>query len=61
MNKKYKTFEECKKMIKELIREEKQTKQRLENIQQTKMECIRILLDEEYAKFRSDEIENNEK
>lgn len=45
-----KSFEECKKAIDKLIKEEKLTKQKLDNIQKTKMECIRILLDDEYVK-----------
>ncbi len=41
-------FEECKKAIKELLLEEKKTKEKLEKIQEDKLTCIRILLDDAY-------------
>ena len=43
-------FEAGKKAIKRLLIEEKQTKAKLERIQQDKLECVRILLDNEYCK-----------
>jgi hypothetical protein len=45
-----KTFDKCMKEIRRLLIEEKQTKQKLEKIQQAKMQCIRVLLDKEYCK-----------
>lgn len=42
-------FEECKKAIKELLLEEKKTKIKLEEIQRTKINCMRILLDNNYC------------
>lgn len=44
------TFEECKRQIKNLIAEEKRTEAKLKEIQKAKMECIRILLDDDYNK-----------
>ena len=42
-------FEACKKAIKRLLIEEKQTKAKLERIQKEKMNCVRILLSDEYC------------
>ena len=42
-------FEACKKAIKRLLIEEKQTKAKLERIQKEKMNCIRVLLDDKYC------------
>lgn len=50
-------FEECKKQLNNLLKEERIIKKKLENIQKTKMECIRILLDDEYAKRKGNENE----
>lgn len=44
-----KAFEKCMKAIKRLLIEEKQCKQKLERIQKEKMNCIRVLLDDEYC------------
>lgn len=44
------SFEQCMKQIKRLLIEEKQTKAKLERIQRDKLECVRILLDDEYCK-----------
>lgn len=49
-DKENKAFEQCVKQIKRLLIEEKQTKAKLERIQQDKLECVRILLDNEYCK-----------
>ena len=46
MNKEEKqAFDKCMKVIKRLLIEEKQCKQKLERIQKDKMNCIRVLLD----------------
>lgn len=42
-------FEECKKLIEALILEEKKTKIKLEEIDRTKIACMRILLDNDYC------------
>lgn len=42
-------FEECMKAIKRLLIEEKQTKAKLEKLQKTKINCVRILLSDEYC------------
>ena len=42
-------FEECKKLIEELLLEEKKTKTKLEEIERTKIACMRILLDDNYC------------
>ena len=44
-----KAFEKCMKVIKRLLIEEKQCKQKLERIQKEKMECVRVLLDDDYC------------
>lgn len=44
-----KAFDKCMKAIKRLLIEEKQCKQKLERIQKEKMNCIRVLLDDEYC------------
>lgn len=49
-NKEEKPFEQCMKQIKRLLIEEKQTKAKLERIQRDKLECVRLLLDDEYCK-----------
>lgn len=48
-NEEKKAFEKCMKLIKRLLIEEKQCKQKLERIQKDKMECIRVLLDDNYC------------
>lgn len=51
-------FEKCMKEIKRLLIEEKQTKLKLEKIQKTKLQVIRILLDKEYCeKLKGEENE----
>lgn len=47
-NEEQKSFDECVKAIKRLHIEEKQTKRKLERIQKEKIECIRVLLDDDY-------------
>lgn len=42
-------FEKCMKAIKRLLIEEKQTKAKLERIQKDKINCVRILLSDEYC------------
>ena len=42
-------FEKCKKAIKRLLIEEKQTKAKLERIQKDKINWVRILLSDEYC------------
>lgn len=42
-------FEAGKKAIKRLLIEEKQTKAKLERIQKDKINCVRILLSDEYC------------
>lgn len=42
-------FEKCMKQIKRLLIEEKQTKAKLEKIQKAKLECVRLLLDDNYC------------
>ena len=49
-DKEKKAFEQCMKQIKRLLIEEKQTKAKLERIQRDKLECVRLLLDDEYCK-----------
>lgn len=49
-DKEKKAFEQCMKQIKRLLIEEKQVKARLERIQKGKLECVRLLLDDEYCK-----------
>lgn len=49
-DKENKAFEQFVKQIKRLLIEEKQTKAKLERIQQDELECVRILLDNEYCK-----------
>lgn len=43
-----KEFDKCVKAIKRLLIEEKQTKAKLERIQKEKLNCVRVLLDNEY-------------
>lgn len=50
-------FEKCMKAIKRLLIEEKQTKAKLERIQKEKINCVRILLDDEYCKNVLKEVE----
>jgi hypothetical protein len=42
-------FDKCMKAIKRLLIEEKQTKAKLERIQKDKINCVRILLSDEYC------------
>lgn len=42
-------FDRCMKAIKRLLIEEKQTKAKLERIQKDKINCVRILLSDEYC------------
>lgn len=42
-------FDKCMKAIKRLFIEEKQTKAKLERIQKDKINCVRILLSDEYC------------
>ena len=42
-------FDKCMKVIKRLLIEEKQCKQKLERIQKDKMNCIRVLIDDKYC------------
>ena len=50
MNKEEKqAFDKCMKVIKRLLIEEKQCKQKLERIQKEKMNCLRVLLDDKYC------------
>lgn len=49
-DKEKKAFEQCMEQIKRLLIEEKQTKAKLERIQRDKLECVRLLLDDEYCK-----------
>lgn len=44
-----KEFDKCVKAIKRLLIEEKQTKAKLERIQKDKLNCVRILLDDEFC------------
>lgn len=48
-NEEQKAFEKCVKEIKRLLIEEKQCKAKLERIQRSKLECVRVLLDDEYC------------
>lgn len=43
-----KEFDKCVKAIKRLLIEEKKTKAKLERIQKEKLNCVRVLLDNEY-------------
>ncbi len=47
-NQEKQAFEKCMKQIKRLLIEEKQTKEKLERIQKTKLECVRALLDNSF-------------
>ena len=50
MNKEEKqAFDKCMRAIKRLLIEEKQTKAKLERIQKDKINCVRILLSDEYC------------
>ena len=44
-----KEFDKCVKAIKRLLIEEKHTKAKLERIQKEKLNCVRILLDDEFC------------
>lgn len=44
-----KAFDKCVRAIRRLIIEEKETKRKLERIQKEKMNCVRVLLDDEYC------------
>ena len=50
-------FEKCMKAIKRLLIEEKQTKTKLERIQREKIDCVRVLLSDEYCKEILKEVE----
>ena len=50
MNKEEQQVFYVRKTIEKLLVEEKQTKLKLENIQKTKLKCVRILLDDKYCK-----------
>lgn len=47
-NQEKQAFEKCMKQIKRLLIEEKQTKEKLERIQKTKLEYVRALLDNSF-------------
>lgn len=48
-NQEKQAFEKCMKQIKRLLIEEKQVKARLERIQKSKLECVRLLLDDKFC------------
>lgn len=50
-------FEKCMKAIKGLLLEEKKTKAKLEEIQKAKINCMRILLDDDYREDILKEVE----
>lgn len=54
-NEEKKAFEKCMKEIKKLLIEEKQCKAKLERIQKAKLECVRILLDNDFCKTITEE------
>lgn len=44
-----KAFDKCVKAIRRLILEERQTKRKLKKIQEEKINCIRVLINDEYC------------
>lgn len=48
-NEEQKAFDKCVKAIRRLLLEEKQTKRKLEKIREEKINCIRVLINDEYC------------